>query len=303
MNAGSLDCFPGKVVLHPEASRSKQGVWMFDFGQNYYPKKIMDHRHLNRRKYFEEQAQHTLEYIIPYLTPLINFSPQLSVCEIGCGEGGNLKPFLDNGCKVTGIDISVNKIENALVFFHQHQRIENLSLFALDVNKIQPDRTGLFDLIILRDTLEHLPDHVNTLQHIKSFLKPTGKLFIGFPPWRMPFGGHQQMCKSKVLSKMPYVHLLPASLYYSVLHLFGESKEKIEAFREIRDTRISIRKFKKVVRQVKFTIEAEDYFLINPNYKVKFNLNPRKLPLAMNIPYVRDFYVTTCYFIVGSNCN
>ena len=73
----------------------------------------MDDRHLNREKYFQEQSYTTEKYVIPFINKLLPITSNLTIAEVGCGEGGNLKPFLDIGCKVVGIDLAENKISNA----------------------------------------------------------------------------------------------------------------------------------------------------------------------------------------------
>jgi hypothetical protein len=52
------------------------------------------------------------------------------------------------------------------------------------------------------------------------------------------------------------------------------------------------------VRNSGLRIVEEELFFINPNYEVKFKLKPRRLWKALNIPYLRDFYTTTGYFIL-----
>ena len=49
-----------------------------------------------------------------------------------------------------------------------------------------------FDLILLKDVIEHIPDQERVIPYLKEFLKPGGRVFFGFPPWYMPHGGHQQ---------------------------------------------------------------------------------------------------------------
>jgi 2-polyprenyl-3-methyl-5-hydroxy-6-metoxy-1,4-benzoquinol methylase len=259
----------------------------------------MQERHFNREKYFEEQAIVTAKYVIPYIDAFYPVSPDFVVAEIGCGEAGNLKPFLDMGCKVIGIDIAANKIENGKKFYEHHPLKSNLTLIAADIYDIKPEDIDAIDLIIMRDTIEHIPNQEMFLRNMKKYLKPEGKVFFGFPPWRMPFGGHQQICSSKFLSSMPYIHLLPKGAYISVLKMFGESDDKISALIEIRDTRISISRFHEILENNKLSIIGQDYYLINPNYEIKFKLKVRKLPFILNIPYVRDFFTTTCYCIVG----
>lgn len=259
----------------------------------------MDERHLNREKYFNEQAYTTEKYVIPYINKFIPITSNFTVAEIGCGEGGNLKPFLDIGCKVVGVDLAENKIINAEKFFNNHPKKSNLTLISNDIYKIEPNENFTFDLIIMRDTIEHIYNQEVFLEHLKNFIKPGGKIFIAFPPWRMPFGGHQQMCESKFLSMLPYYHLFPNFLYKGILKLFGESAAKIMGLLEVKETRISIARFKKIIKKRNFNIESEIYYLINPNYEIKFKLKTKELPSILNIPYIKEFFITTYYCIVS----
>ena len=76
----------------------------------------MQKRHTNRERYFEEQAQTTRNYYIPYIKEYTGNLPN-KVLEVGCGEGGNLLPFAELGCDVIGIDIAASRIEQAQNFF------------------------------------------------------------------------------------------------------------------------------------------------------------------------------------------
>ena len=258
----------------------------------------MQKRHADRQNYFQEQILVTEKYVLPYIENTINISGEMTVAEIGCGEGGNLKPFLDLGCHIVGIDIAENKIENAREYYSSHPGKANARFIAEDIYNLRPEDTGRFDLIIMRDTIEHIPHQERFLGMLKNFLKPDGRIFFAFPPWRMPFGGHQQICENKFLSLMPYIHLLPTSLYKSVLKLFGESSAKIRALQEIKDTGISISRFKSYLKRNNYQIEKETCYLINPNYEIKFKLKVRKLPVIINVPHLSDFYTTAYYCMV-----
>jgi SAM-dependent methyltransferase len=258
----------------------------------------MQERHINREIYFMEQSKLSSNYVIPFIEELIPVNEHLKVLEIGCGEAGNLKPFVDLGCNVTGYDILEQKIENGKKFYEKHPNKNKLNLQAKNIYSISVEDTGTFDLIIMRDTIEHIPEQEKLMAHIKQFLDDKGILFIGFPPWRMPFGGHQQMCKSKFLSKLPYFHTLPKFLYVFVLKLFGE-KDQINGLVEIYDTRISLNRFKRIIKNTAYKVDKKQYYLVNPNYKIKFNLKPRKLPFILNIHWFRDFFITTCYYVLS----
>lgn len=258
----------------------------------------MQERHTDRRRYFDEQGIVTSKFVIPYIEQFLKITPGLVVAEIGCGEAGNMTPFVDKGCTVYGIDLAENKINNGISFYESHPNKECIHLIARDIYLLKADEVPKFDLIYMRDTIEHIPHQEKFFEHLKKFLKSDTKLFFGFPSWRMPFGGHQQICESKFLSKLPYFHLLPATLYYGTLKLFGESAGKIECLREIRDTRLSISKFKKMVLKNNYSILDETLFLINPNYEIKFKMKVRKLPGFLNIPFIRDFFTSTCYYML-----
>lgn len=258
----------------------------------------MQERHTDRQRYFEEQGIVTSKYVVPYIEQYQKITKDIVIAEIGCGEAGNVFPFVEMGCKVYGIDLAPNKIENGELFYASHPNKSNLKLIARDIYELKPEEVEPFDLVYMRDTIEHIPNQEMFFAHLKQFLKPGTKLFFGFPSWRMPFGGHQQVCRSKFLSFLPYFHLLPNPIYKGILKLFGESKETIQCLQEIRDTRISIRRFRKIVQENRYEILNETLYLINPNYEIKFKLKLRKLPRWMNIPFFRDFFTTTCYYIL-----
>lgn len=251
-------------------------------------------RYVDRKLYFYEQSFTTQKYVIPFIQPFLPITENTTVLEIGCGEGGNLKPFLDKGCLCKGIDINETQIENAKAFYEEHPQKHNIEFIASDIYKI--DRTDLtFDLIMLRDVIEHIPRQEVFMQFVKKFLKPGGIIFFGFPPWQNPFGGHQQVCQSK-LSKMPYIHLLPASCYRKLLMKYGEDPTGLL---EIKETGISIERFERIIHEEKYHIINKQLYFINPNYEIKFNLKPRKThPFLGKIPYLRNYYTTAAYYIL-----
>lgn len=141
----------------------------------------MQKRHFDYTQYFEEQSYTTLHFVIPYFEKIIPVTAELTVLEIGCGEGGNLKPFVDLGCRVTGIDLNEGKIKMGEKIFDSHPYRKNISLIYGDIY-LHPD-LGKFDLIILRDVIEHLPDQDRFMGYMKNYLHPTSLVYFGFPPW------------------------------------------------------------------------------------------------------------------------
>ena len=259
----------------------------------------MQERHINRDKYFQEQSSTISNHVLPFLNQMITIDENTAILEIGCGEGGNLKPFLDMGCKrILGVDMSADKIANAKAFFANDPNKANIELITSDIYDV--DNIGKFDIIMTRDVLEHIHGQERFMEYVKRFLKPGGKFFLGFPPWYNPFGGHQQMCESKVLSKLPFFHLFPKSVYGFILKSFGETDPKIEALMEIKDTGITIERFEKILKKTGYKKDKVLYYFINPNYEAKFGLKPREqVGFISSIPFARNFLITTSYYLVS----
>ena len=178
----------------------------------------MQQRHLNRRQYFCELVNTAREFYFDYVKAVITLSPDTRILEIGCGEGGNLLPFAEKGCQVTGIDICQKRIEEAQTFFSEHHQQGIFICQDFLLAEVPKTETGKFDLILIHDVIEHIesPYKKIFMLHIKHFLKQNGIVFFGFPAWYNPFGGHQQISVG-FASKLPFIHLFPKPLYQALL--------------------------------------------------------------------------------------
>ena len=85
---------------------------MMAFGTPSFYFVDMQKRHADRQLYFNEQSITTQKYVIPFIEKHKPITADSHILEIGCGEGGNIKPFLDLGCKVTGIDINGARLQS-----------------------------------------------------------------------------------------------------------------------------------------------------------------------------------------------
>ena len=257
----------------------------------------MQTRHQNRKQYFDEQAVTTRKFVIPYIEAKKPIDAQTRVLEIGCGEGGNLLPFVERGCECVGVDLAKHQIENARVFFANHPRRDRVQFVYQDIYEAEAT-LGKFDLILMRDVIEHIVDQERFMAFVGRFLRPGGMIFFGFPPWYMPFGGHQQICRS-FLAKVPWFHLLPKPIYGTLLKSVGEQEGTIRELQLIKSTGISIERFRRILRQAGYRSVRETLYLINPNYETKFGLTPRpQWGIVKALPFIRNFATTCCYALV-----
>lgn len=255
----------------------------------------MQKRHIDRKRYFEEQAQTSKRYYIPYIKNIIGHLPT-KVLEVGCGEGGNLLPCAESGCEVVGVDMADSRIQQARTFFADKN--QKGTFIASDIFQLK-DLKKTFPLILIHDVVEHIEHKAQFLSDLKRYLSSDGVLFVAFPAWQMPFGGHQQIAQGKVVSHLPFIHLLPRSLYKWVLKLCGEKEDAINELLSIKQTKCTIEIFKTIARETEYQIISEQLYFINPHYEIKFGISPRKLNKTISaIPYLRNFFSTSCFYIL-----
>jgi len=253
--------------------------------------------HADRKRYFDIQVLNAEKYVIPFIEEKFPVKAGMRVLEIGCGEGGVLKAFINKGCCGVGVELDAPRIEDAKRFLPEEIATGRLHFVVKDIYKVdvREDFNGLFDIIVLKDVIEHIHEQAKLIGWMKNFLTAGGILFFGFPPWYMPFGGHQQMCRSKI-SRLPYIHLLPKPLYRSLLR---NRKENVDDMLEIRDTGISIERFERICKKQGYCIFHMRHYLLNPIYEWKFGWKPKRQSILIKaIPFVRNFFTTCVYYIM-----
>lgn len=254
--------------------------------------------HGDPQKYFQINTDNTLKHIIPFIQQKFEMQVGMRVLEIGCGEGGVLKPFIDAGLKTVGVELDEVRLVLARKFLAEEiaaNKVRFISKNIYDAD-LEKDLGGAFNIIILKDVIEHIYGQEKIMAFMREMLLPRGVIFFGFPPWQMPWGGHQQILKNKVLSKIPYYHLLPMPLYKGILKM---AKENVEEMKEIRETGISIERFEKISIASGFNILEKKHFLINPIYEYKFGWKPKEqFSLIKGIPWVRNFFTSCVYYLI-----
>ena len=259
-------------------------------------------QHKDAQVRYNQQVENATNYVLPFIQHTHTLKQGTTVLEIGCGEGGVLLPFINLGCNCVGVDLNAERIELCNEFLADEVaagRVRFMLKNVYDDDFLQGFKNH-FDIVILKDVIEHVPEQEKFVPYLRNFLKPGGQIFFGFPPWYMPFGGHQQVLHNKLASMAPYYHILPKFLYRGILKLAKEDEAAITELMEIKDTQITIERFERIVKQSGLKVLHKEHYLINPIYKYKFGLQPRKqLGIISAIPYVRNFLTTCVYYTVG----
>lgn len=231
-------------------------------------KNIADSRSDDPEQYWQWQFDSSAEYFLKF-GDLIERIPDKRVLDIGCGLGGRTCYLAgrDPGL-VVGTDVNAEEIEQA-------GRIARKKLDADHAGKIQfikvsesssPD-LGLFDIVLLVDSFEHLKDPVAMLDLAYSLTRPGGVCYFSTIGWYHHRGAHVGS-----IIPIPFVNLffsdkaildairrITASPYY--VPTMWDSDPPVERWEGITDLRnrpgeylnkITVRGIKRAVRQSKF---------------------------------------------------
>jgi 2-polyprenyl-3-methyl-5-hydroxy-6-metoxy-1,4-benzoquinol methylase len=200
------------------------------------------------------------------------------ILEIGCAEAGLLKFYQNKGAICSGLELSDVRFNNALLLNEAN------AIHLFQANICEPDSYSneideKYDTIVIRDVIEHIEDKATALLNIFNLLKPGGKLFMSFPPKYCAYAGHQQTIP-KMLGKLPYLHVLPNFIYKAYLNLINCPVKKIDYLISTKETRISIRKMRKLIKSNGYHVKKESKWLVRPAYTFRFGLPKMKNPFS-----------------------
>jgi len=216
-----------------------------------------------------------------------------SILDIGCGEGGVLAGLNEkNSFNGLGIDYDEEMIRKS-------RPVDNVEFKC--VNFLETDITGSYDIILLRDVLEHCGNPQQFLGKVSEHLHESSYVYVTYTPFYSPFGGHQHN-GSGVFSNFPYLQVLPRGLFNSLIspqgNMYKEKEDLIKDFNEIRETCLTTNSVLKHCEQFGMKVHASRAFIIRPDYKYKFGLQPVKLPAFLPLSSVTDVFCTSVEMIL-----
>jgi len=111
------------------------------------------------------------------------------VLDLGCGLGVRTMAVAEAGAAVAvGVDRDVEKIHRARNRADQ-SGVGSVSYSVQCGTRLAFD-ADRFDVVLVLDVMEHLSDPSAVLRECARVLRPGGRVLIGFPPYRSPWGGH-----------------------------------------------------------------------------------------------------------------
>src|SRR5690606_28166441 len=140
------------------------------------------------RAYFEMTLAENADWLRRIGEPL-EFAGR-RVLDIGCGHGALSLNAAEWGARsVTGIDLDRDRIRFARAMLKERyaRYADRVRFLSSDVAELR----GEFDLVISKDTFEHVEDIDRLLANVWRLLAPGGRLAVGFSPlYYSPKGDH-----------------------------------------------------------------------------------------------------------------
>jgi SAM-dependent methyltransferase len=103
-----------------------------------------------------------------------NTSPNTRILEVGCGLGYLTYSLIKAGFNATGLDISINAVEQATARYGDHFVCEDLHEYSQKIN-------FKYDTIILTEVIEHIPNIYELLNSLDGLLADGGDIVITTP--------------------------------------------------------------------------------------------------------------------------
>src|SRR5690242_17185629 len=124
--------------------------------------------HADRKRYFDIQQLNSQKYLLPFIESNFTIKEGMRLLEIGCGEGGVLKPFLDKGVVCVGVEFDKTRIENGEKWLGDEIEKGKLFFAIKDIYDTDVESLGgKFDMIVLKDVIEHIHDQSKLLSRLK----------------------------------------------------------------------------------------------------------------------------------------
>jgi len=212
----------------------------------------------------------------------------LKVLDIGCGHGSLCVHIgLREPQKIIGIDIDEHRVEFAQN--NMQKNFPNLSnrveFKILDIENLDEYD---FDIIVSKDSFEHIVSLEKCLQEIIKRLKSGGKLYLGFGPlYNSYYGDHK-----RTGSIIPWGHILRSD--ENIIRSINRKRPNNEKINSICDLGLN-----------KYSLKQYEELINNCGLKILFwGTNVSKHPVLKlftqiaKINFLREFFTHNIYCIL-----
>jgi hypothetical protein len=253
-------------------------------------------RLLREMTYFEYQRRVCRDVILPWLAVRLVLRG-LRVGDFGAHQGGMLDALRESGLvdRALGFEVGEEIVASSPFVSDGRFRLE-----CRDILDVAPEG-ALFDLVLMHDVLEHVPNYGDALDAVRRTLGESGHAFVSFPPYHSAFGGHQQLARGMARS-IPFVHLLPARLFFRLAQPgeteYMSASDAWEDMTSVRRTRLSLSRAERAFARCGLRVVDRDLFVVRPEYTVRYGLRARRAKGVGRLAGVREVLVNGAFYLL-----
>jgi SAM-dependent methyltransferase len=250
--------------------------------------------------YFDYQRRVGAEVVIPWVSRHFRVAGK-RIADFGCHAGGVVDAFRAAGAAGgVGYEINADIVRASPFRSDAAFRLQVADLTSLD----EPDEA--FDLVVLHDVLEHVPNYGDVVAAAARHISPRGRIFVSFPPYYSMVGGHQHLAAGSA-RLLPYVHFLPERLFYAVAdpadNEYMTRADSLADMASVRRTRLSMRRAEESFEHADLVVDAREMFILRPEYRVRYGWRTVGAGVLASVPRLRELIVNGAFYLLAKRAS
>jgi len=219
--------------------------------------------------YFEYQRRICADVVIPWVERRIRLEG-LHLGDFGAHEGGMVDALRDSGRvkSAVGLELRADIVRLSPFVSDTRFRLEIADVMALG------DASSRFDLILLHDVLEHMPD---------------------------PDAAVRELARGRARN-VPFVHLLPTSLFFRVAdpadQEYMSAADSLADMKSVRQARLTLQRAERAFSRAALRVVDSEFFLVRPEHTVRYGYAVRSSGALGRVPIVRECAVNGAFYLL-----
>ncbi|MCJ2064907.1 methyltransferase domain-containing protein [Methylobacterium sp. J-088] len=181
----------------------------------------------------------------------------LNVLDFGCGHGALSVDAVERGAaSVVAIDVDQERVSFGVSHVRENYAplVDKITFICDDVSNITSRYRNAFDVVICKDTLEHIDDINKVLRDILVMVKPGGRIVLGTSPlYFSPFGDHGRF----VGRSIPWISILPERVLFPLARFV--LKNNIQSASDVGLNKITPLEIRKLIDSQSLVVERLNY--------------------------------------------
>jgi ubiquinone/menaquinone biosynthesis C-methylase UbiE len=132
-----------------------------------------------------DQNDYRNDLLMPLTLELLGEVRDVTILDLGCGEGGYSRELAARGAKVIGVDGSSRLVAVA------RERAPDIQYIAANANALQPIASDSFEIVLAAMSLMDVEDYEGAIDEVWRVLRPDGRIFMSIthPCFSAPVSG------------------------------------------------------------------------------------------------------------------